>query len=55
MQGYEHDSAGEVQYFLPDIIHSEVMVPTEFHEKPSEELRMILFKSLHICLDACLT
>ena len=29
------------------------MVSTKFHEKPSKELRMILFKSLHIILFRC--
>ena len=45
---YQLNSHRKVHFFLPDIIHSEVMVSAKFHEKPSKELRMILFKSLHI-------
>ena len=45
---YQINSHRKVNFFLPDIIHSEVMVSAKFHEKPSKELRMILFKSLHI-------
>lgn len=48
-----NNSDKKVHFFLPDIIHSEVMVSTKFHEKPSKELRMILQKSLHIILFRC--
>lgn len=30
-----NNSDKKVHFFLPDIIHSEVMVSTKFHEKPS--------------------